>query len=73
MRQLIASMILMLFIFPAVAAESASAIAEQQDDQDLCVQQRLQPCLDKCQASGMEDCQDLCEENIKNKCLQAGE
>ena len=73
MRQLIASSILaMLFSFP-VMAESTEAIVEQGDDQSLCVQQRMQRCLDKCQQSGSEDCAALCEENSKNECLQAGE
>ncbi|GGI81639.1 hypothetical protein [Legionella impletisoli] len=66
---------LFLLMFHTVfAAEiSDAAIEEQQDDQSLCVQQRMSQCLNTCQSQGEADCDDLCEENVKNECRQAGE
>lgn len=63
-----------LFAFPLYAEEeSAQEIIGQQNDQDLCVQQRMQDCMKKCEGSEISDCKEECAEVSRNECLYAGE
>lgn len=66
-------MLLVLFVPSIQAAESPEEIQLQQDDQKLCVQQRVKQCIDTCDKTEDTNCSQMCEENAKNECRQAGE
>lgn len=72
-RSIVASL-LMLFFLPVQSADiTQSAIETQQSDQELCVQQLVNQCIDKCKNAGDNNCVQLCQENAKHECRQAGE
>jgi hypothetical protein len=49
-------------------------ITEQKDQQTVCVEQRANQCLNKCQKSNdITNCAELCQKNAKNECRYAGE
>jgi hypothetical protein len=54
---------------------SEAAILTQQTDQQICIDQRLPECEQKCSSefSNSIHCQGLCKFNISNECRDAGE
>lgn len=66
---------LLVFTLPLQAAETETPpqVQSQEDDQALCIQQRTQHCISKCENAGDKECIQLCDTNAKNECLQAGE
>ncbi|KTC86444.1 hypothetical protein [Legionella brunensis] len=74
MNRLMSCIPLVLFFLSAQAAEpSLGQIETQQNDQELCVQQRVKNCIDVCEKSDDDNCKQICEQNAKNECRQAGE
>ncbi|MCP0913363.1 MULTISPECIES: hypothetical protein [Legionella] len=74
MARLITFTFFSLFFLNAHAEDiSPAQIDAQQDDQALCVQQRVTQCTAKCERAGDEDCLQLCKENAIHECRQAGE
>lgn len=49
------------------------AVASQQEAQELCMQQFLSQCMDRCQKTNDINCTQACQENAQNQCRQAGE
>lgn len=56
-----------------VCLGSSISFASQKTDQGLCDLSLIGKCTAKCNKSGLDNCSQLCEENIKNECLYAGE
>ncbi|KTD14941.1 hypothetical protein [Legionella israelensis] len=75
MNKIFLNMFLLLLFLPAQAADIPEAeIEDQKHDQEMCVQQRVNQCIDvMCQTSEDINCTQICEQNAKNECLQAGE
>lgn len=53
--------------------ESATEIQVQEEAQTTCIQERMRQCLTTCRTTKTPDCEQLCDINIKNECLYAGE
>ncbi|WP_133127765.1 hypothetical protein [Legionella nagasakiensis] len=74
MSRFIVLMLLALLFLPTQAADiPEAAVQAQQNDQELCVQQKIKQCIDKCQETEDINCTQLCKKNTKNECRQAGE
>ncbi|CAM2943769.1 hypothetical protein [Legionella worsleiensis] len=50
-----------------------AAVASQLEDQELCVQQTMQACMNQCEKSNDIACSDACQQNADNQCIEAGE
>lgn len=73
MRHLILGFLCWLSLIAQADVPSPAAIDGQQVDQSICIQQRLDSCIQKCQLDKMTNCEGVCKENIKNECHWAGE
>lgn len=49
------------------------AAVASQEAQELCAQQFLSQCMDRCQKTNDINCTQACQENAQNQCRQAGE
>ncbi|KTD25192.1 MULTISPECIES: hypothetical protein [Legionella] len=74
MGKFVIRLLLLLFALSSWAAEmTTEEIQDQQNDQQLCEQQRVNQCLTTCEKANGNHCMQACEENAKHECRQAGE
>ncbi len=50
-----------------------TAVASQEEAQELCAQQFISQCMERCQKTNVINCTQACQENAQNQCRQAGE
>ncbi|ARG98861.1 hypothetical protein B6N58_06125 [Legionella micdadei] len=72
-RFILVLLLSVLFITTWAADITKTEIQDQQNAQELCIQQRVNQCINACEKSKGNNCTQTCEANAKNECRQAGE